>query len=141
MNNEDIMYALSLPSIKNILKLIPNINQNMILEMPDIDQGSLQITFDKNGKEHIIYVLLKECKKEHNLTEQMDKLMPYLNNEQQNKILQHMSALVLFIRTIYKSIVQNLNIDNIYKELLIDTSNTTMFLPNIESRIGIFLEE
>lgn len=101
-------------------------------------------------KKDIIYILLKECKKDHNLTEQLDKLKMFLDDDKWKNILKALSTLILLTRNIYTSIYENNkdlieeivgteNIDK-YDKLQVDMINTTLYLPDINDRIGIFFD-
>lgn len=107
--------------------------------------------FNKNlEQKETIVIVLKECKKNHNLTEQLNKLKVHLDEDKWNNILKNISSMVFIARSLYASIYEhNLDLieeivgsDNInkYSKLSIDIDNTTLFLPDIDDRIGIFLE-
>lgn len=101
-------------------------------------------------KKDNIFILLKDCKADHNLSDQLDKLRLHLDAEKWNDILKSLSSLILLARNIYTSvyennkdlieeIVGNENIDK-YRKLQVDMANTTLYLPDIEDRVGIFFE-
>lgn len=102
---------------------------------------------DKNDN---IFIVLKECKADHDLSDQLNKLRLHLDTDKWNNILKALSSLILLARNIYTSIyennkdlieeiVGNENIDK-YNKLHVDMSNTTLYLPDVEDRIGIFFE-
>lgn len=96
-----------------------------------------------------MFIFLKECKADHNLSEQLDKLKIHLDEEKWKEVLKSLSTIILLTRNIYISIYEN-NTDliteivgddiNKYKVLQVDLSNTTLYLPGIEDRIGIYFE-
>lgn len=102
-------------------------------------------------KKDNIFVVLKECKKDHDLSSQLNKLMVHLDTEKWNNVLKALSTLILLARNIYTSIYENnkhlvediVGIENInkYSKLEVDMSNTTLYLPDIDDRIGIFFED
>lgn len=101
-------------------------------------------------KKDNILIFLKECKADHNLSDQLDKLRIHLDVEKWNEVLKALSTIILLTRNIYASIYDN-NIDLIkeiigetdihkYNKLQVDMDNTTLYLPDIEDRIGIFFD-
>lgn len=150
MENDDVLgliYSLSLPSIKNLLLAIADktdntINIEKINDLYNISEiGSFKIDYSKDNKACVTYIILKNCDKDHNLTNEFDKLKPYLSEQQWNKVLGYLSSLVYFIRVVYENIYKNIHMGTEYEKLLLDSSNTTLYVPNIDIRIGIFLEE
>lgn len=102
-----------------------------------------------NEKDNIL-IFLKECDKDHDLSIQLDKLKNHLTEDKWKEVLKSLSAIILFARKIYTSIYVNnlelirkiVNDENInkYNTLFIDPINTTLYLPNLDDRIGIFFE-
>lgn len=101
-------------------------------------------------KKDNIMVILKECDKNHNLSDQLNKLMVHLDTEKWKDVLKSLSTVILLARNIYTSIYEN-NLDliteiigtenmDIYRKLQVDPLNTTLYLPDVEDRIGIFFE-
>lgn len=116
------------------------------------DVGCLNIKFyNKNeNKEDFMLIFLKECKQDHNLTEQLDKLKIHLSDNEWKEVIKSLSTVILLARKIYTSIYDN-NIELVkeivgdnniekYNNLLVDILNTTLYLPDIEDRIGIFVD-
>lgn len=109
--------------------------------------GCLKIDYNENSA----FIFLKECKKDHDLSKQVDKLKNQMDPEKWKKVLESLSAVILLVRNIYTSIYDH-NLDLIgsivaenddvkkYRILQVDPSNTTLFLPNVDDRIGIFIE-
>lgn len=95
-----------------------------------------------------LFIILKDCKADHDLTFQLDKLKVHLDDDKWKDVLSKLSALIVLARTIYSSLY-NSNKDlfeeivgNVekYSVLQVDISNTTLYLPDIDDRVGIFLE-
>lgn len=114
--------------------------------------GCLNIDFHNKfeDKKDNILIILKECDKNHDLSEQLNKLMVHLDTEKWKDVLKSLSTLILLARNIYTSIYEN-NLDLVeeivgkenidkYRKLQVDPANTTLYLPEIEDRIGIFFE-
>lgn len=117
------------------------------------DVGCLIIDyFNKcDEKQEKVIVVLKNCDIDHNLTDQLNKVMIYVDSEKWKDVLKSLSTLIFLTRNIYTSIYEN-NLDVIeeivgkenidkYSKLLVDPMNTTLYLPNITDRIGIFFEK
>ena len=116
------------------------------------DIGCLNVDFYniKEDKKDNILIFLKQCTKDHNLSEQLDKLKVHLDDEKWKSILKSLSTVILLVRSIYTNIYEH-NLDlieeivgkeniNKYKKLQVDLSNTTLYLPDVEDRIGIYFE-
>lgn len=114
--------------------------------------GCLNIEFFNKfeDKKDNILIFLKECKDNHDLSYQLDKLMVHLDAEKWKDVLKSLSTMILLTRNIYTSIYEN-NLDLIeeivgkenidkYRKLQVEPSNTTLYLPDVEDRIGIFFE-
>lgn len=113
--------------------------------------GCLNVDFYNKieDKHDTIVIVLKECNKDHDLSYQLNKLMIHVDAEKWQNVLKSLSAVILLARNIYTSIYDN-NLDLVeeitgqdidkYHKLLVDTANTTLYLPGIDDRIGIFLE-
>lgn len=108
--------------------------------------------FDKKeDKRCNMLFFLKECQANHDLTIQLDKLKCHLDEDKWKDVLKSLSSLILLARNIYsiiydhnKDLIQEIvGIENIdqYSKLQVDESNTTLYLPNIDTRVGIFFEK
>lgn len=101
-----------------------------------------------SNEKETVYILISPCTKDHNLTEQLDKLKIYISDSEWSQVLKSLSTLILLTRTIYHSIyMDNKNLfndivddDKEYSTLSVDLSNTTLYLHGIPERIGIFIE-
>ena len=114
--------------------------------------GCLNIDFfnKTENKKDTIFIFMKECTKDHNLDEQIDKLKPHIDEEKWKDVLKSLSSIILLTRSIYTSIYEN-NTEfikelvgediNKYCKLHVDPINTTLYLPDIDDRIGIFFEK
>lgn len=151
MDNRDILnnmtLSLSIPSIKPLLLDIANVTgiNNFIDKINDlhIDEavGSFKIDYEKNNIKESVYVTLKPCNATHNLTEQFDSIKPYLSEPQWTQVLKHVSFLVFLVRQVYEKIYKDFDMGIEYGKLNVDLENTTLYVPGIETRIGIFLEQ
>ncbi len=116
------------------------------------DVGCLNIDYFNKYTEQKdnMLIIMKECTSDHNLSEQLDKLKVHLDDSQWAEVLKSLSTVILLIRTIYTSIYEN-NLDLIeeivgteniskYSKLNVDSFNTTLYLPDIDDRIGIFFQ-
>lgn len=115
--------------------------------------GCLNIDFfnKTENKKDNIFIFMKECNEKHDLDIQIDKLKPHIDEEKWKEVLKSLSAIILLTRSIYTSIYEN-NLDfieelvgkenvNKYNKLQVDNSNTTLYLPDVDDRIGIFFEK
>jgi hypothetical protein len=117
------------------------------------ENGCLKIEYNNitNNKKEYIIIYMKECDKDHDLSIQMDKLKLYINQDKWNEVLKSLSMLILLIRSIYTTVYENnidlicniVGVDNlpIFSKLHVDLSNTTLYLPMISTRLGIFFEK
>ena len=137
--------------------LVTNFNRPDLLDTIDSicsvqELGCYQVEYVNkfSDEKELVYILIAPCDKDHNLTEQLDKLKVYVSDDEWAKVLKSLSTLVLLTRSIYSSIyldnkklfdsvVNDTHTD--YSKLSVDLTNTTMYLPNIPERIGIFLEK
>lgn len=112
--------------------------------------GCFTVDYSIDDVKHSLFILLKDCNKSHNLTEQLEKLKPHLSEDKWKEILKLLSYLLVLTRNIYCSIYDN-NSDLIheiigdasmekYSKLLVDPVNTTLYLPDLDQRVGIFFE-
>lgn len=130
----------------NRLDLLDKIDE--ICSVQEIGCYQVDYTNKFSNEKEIIYILIAPCTKDHDLTNELDKLKPYISETEWNQVLKSLSTLVLITRSIYTSIYldnkllfdecTNENTD--FSKLQVDMSNTTMYLPSIPERIGIFLE-
>lgn len=141
-----MLYALS----KHYNKEYVNPRIEEICHIQDI--GCLNIDYHNKyeDKKDNMVIVLKECNKNHNLSDQLNKLMVHLDSEKWKDVLKALSTLILLARNIYTSIYEN-NLDLIgeivgnenidkYRKMQVDPLNTTLYLPDINDRIGIFFE-
>jgi len=121
-----------------------------VCHIQDIGCFNIDYYNKETDKKDTVLIFLKECGADHNLSDQLNKLRPYLDDEKWKNILKTLSYLILLTRNIYVSIYDNnkelieeiVGINNIetYNKLNVDPDNTTLYLPNIEDRVGIFFE-
>jgi hypothetical protein len=129
MANEDIIYALTIPVIKELF--VDFVDHNIISTIKDVDNlGAVKINDS--------FIYLKVCDKDHDLTQEFNKLQPYLSNVQWDHVLRIISLMVFMVRSIYKNLCDEYNINS---TLLVDTNNTTLYTANTYKRIGIFIEK
>lgn len=129
-------------------QLMPRIEE--ICHIQDIGCFSVDYYNKEEDKKSNLFILLKDCKADHDLSDQLNKLRRHLDDKKWDEILNTLSSLILLSRNIYTSLYDNnkdlieeiVGIDDIpkYNKLLVDPLNTTLYLPGIEDRIGIFLE-
>lgn len=153
------MLALGFPTVRIMLYALAkkygkeHVNQHIEEICHISDVGVLNIDYYNKikDKKELIIIVLKQCTKDHDLSEQLDKLRPHLDDGKWNDVLKSLSTLILLARTIYTNIYDN-NLDlieeivgkneiNKYNKLQVDIANTTLYLPDIDDRIGIFLEQ
>jgi hypothetical protein len=135
-------YSLAAPTIKEMLLAIAKYTNNDTTEIDslyiDDNIGSFKIDNVNNKAAHI---MLKTCDKNHDLNAEFNKLKPYINSDHWKQVLNWMSSLVLLVRSIYKQIyVSQFNFGSEFDHLEVDMDNTTLYVPNIDIRIGIFIE-
>lgn len=149
--------ALGFPSARIILYALAK-HYNKEYVSPKIEEichiqdvGCINVEYNDENDERVnVMIVFKECKSDHNLTEQINKLKPHLETDQWEKVLKTLSSALLLVRSIYSSIYEN-NLDlieeivgynniDIYKTLQVDITNTTLYLPGISDRIGLFFE-
>lgn len=150
--------AMGFPSVRILLHALANHynKPNLIPRIEEIchiqEVGCLNIDyFNKNdNKRDTMIILLKECKSDHDLSFQLDKLKPHLDTDKWNSVLRALSTLILLARNIYSSVYES-NISLIeeivgrskvetYRKLYVDILNTTLYLPGIDDRVGIYLD-
>jgi hypothetical protein len=158
--NEDstkLILAVGSHVSKIMLKsMVTYFNRQDLIEFIDtlcsVDEiGCYQIDYINKltDQQETAYIVLGACDKDHNLTEQLDKLKIYVTDTQWAKVLKSLSSLILLTRSIYSSIYLDnkqlfddvITNDQDYNKLLVDTANTTLYLPCVSERIGIFIEK
>lgn len=146
---EQTFYSISIPLIKELFfHLLTFLDmKSMFFKVDEIcghqPLGSLKISYKHNNEMKDTYLVLKICYKNHDLTKEFDKLQPYLSEEQWQKILQSVSMLIYIVRMLYKNLFPQLSLEDSekYSELQIDPTNTTLFLEDIDERIGVFIDD
>jgi hypothetical protein len=162
MDNEDLqkqILAMGYPSTRiMLLALVKYFNKEYMIN--DIENlfsiteiGCLKIDYiniTTNEKECML-VYIKECDKDHDLSNEIDKLKNNVDKDKWDSVLKSLSFLILLIRSIYNTVYEN-NIDlirniisdnylSMYNKLQVDIINTTLYLPYIDTRLGIFFEK
>ena len=151
--------ALGFPSVRIMLYAMAN-HFDKAYVSPRIEEichvqeiGCINVEyFNKTTeKDETVIIVLKECKSDHNLTEQLDKLRINIDEDKWSKVLKNISSMLFVARSLYASIYKSnldligeiVGVDNIsnYNTLIVDVTNTTLYLPNIDDRIGIYLEQ
>ena len=152
------MLAMGFPSLRILLYALVkkynkgndyNVHIENICHIQEV--GCLDIKyFNKvSNKQETAFIVLKECKADHDVSYELDKLRVHLNEEQWSNILKSLSFVILLTRSIYSSIyeenldfIQNIvgNDVGLYNTVHVDPANTTLYLPDVEDRIGIFVE-
>lgn len=149
MENNDLVnmiYSLAIPSIKVLLIEIANkLNMDILdninnLSINEDNIGSYKVDFEKESKKETLYILLKTCTKDHDLSCQFNKIQPYISQSQWDQLLKYISSLVFLVRTIYTAECTKLGITHTYNTLNVDNTNTTLYINDIDTRIGIFVE-
>jgi hypothetical protein len=138
--------------------LVTHYNRSDLLDRIDLicsvqELGCYQIDYTNkfSNEKEIAYILIAPCTEDHDLTEQLDRLRVYVSSEEWATVLKSLSTLILLTRSIYNSVYMDnkdmfnevtsddTNLD--YSTLQVDMSNTTLYLPNVSERIGIYLEK
>jgi len=147
-NYKEILFSLSIPVIKEMLyKVLVLIDRTD--KYPDVEYlcgesvvGSFKVNYKINDIDKVTYIVLKICKGNHDLTQEFNKLQPYLLPEQWKKIQGLLSSLILVVRSLYKDLYTKLELnEEKYSELYVDHCNTTLYLEDIDDRIGIFIDD
>ncbi len=122
---------------------------------PITEVGSMKIDFfnRETGKPDVAWLLLDECRANHDLGAQLDKIKPHVAPEKWPEILKHCSTLIGIGRTVYAQLAKN-NLALIrkinglpasdpctdYLAYKVDMASSTLYLsaawPN---RIGLFV--
>ena len=143
-----MIYSLSIPVIKEVLYSIVDKCERTDLygkidELCPVGEiGSFKVTYQENGVKKDAYILLQICNVNHDLTLQFDKIKQYTTDDQWKQILKCLSSMIFIVRTIYIDMYNKLELDDIdYKELQVDPINTTLYIPNLSKRIGIFIDK
>jgi hypothetical protein len=142
-----LLLSMVIPAIKTFINQFDNIDNDKLNKLCWITEvGCLKVDYynKKTEKQDTIHILLKECDKDHNLTNELDKLKQHLDDDKWNEILKQLSSLILLTRSIYSYTMQQLNQSegsSKYDDILsVDMDNTTLYIKNYNNRIGIFLE-
>jgi len=150
MDNEKIkmIEMLTIPVIKDLLIILYNkykiCDEEKIIELDEYksELGSIKVSYNKENETKCVYIILKICDKNHDLGTEINKIKPYVTEDQWKQILTYLSTTVFILRTIYSSIYEKLNCtSDAYKNLSVDMQNTTIYLDGVDERIGIFFEE
>lgn len=120
-------------------------------KLTNIEQfGGISIEyFDNNiNKNTYCYIIMNKCTKFHNLSEQLEKIQPYLDEVQWDQILKQISMVLYLCKNIYKLTIGtcanqifDLGFDiNDVEELTVDPENTTLYIDEEwEERVGIYI--
>lgn len=123
---------------------------------PITEIGCMQVDFFNKlrNKQDRVYLVLDSCKKNHNLTAELDKIKLCVSDEKWADVLKSLANLVFFGRTVYANesrkhitIIQDIVGCDTPPEILsnflnfkVDPVNTTLYLDeNWPERIGIFV--
>jgi hypothetical protein len=134
-NQYNMMLSMVVPALGRFLKQMP-INQDKLAELCDGNDGCLKVEYKKDDISKVVYIVLQDCDKEHNLTDQFDKLRPFISDDKWQHLLKCMSTIVFLIRSIFKELISKFDVDY---ALLVDPSNTTLYVDGFPKRIGIFI--
>ena len=144
-----VIQSLSLPIIKDLLTIVVNKLDKYELYKDSLDSlikdndsviGTFKIDYIKDGTNCEAYVLFKICDVNHDLTVEFNKVKNYISAEQWQHVLKHISTMIYVLRIMYKKVINDMDLGDLYSELLVDILTTTMYLPGITERIGIFIE-
>lgn len=145
----NIFQAISLPIIKEIVTIICkkiNIYNDrkekigLLVSGNEDLIGSFKIEYTINEEKKEAFLMFKICDSNHDVMTEFNKVKPYVTEEQWASVLKCVSSMIYILRTMYKEIIKDFNISEEYSEIQVDYNKSSLYINNIEERIGVFVE-